>query len=165
MEIFGITFSSVDIFLFSVCGALVLILIRLAYKSEIRRRDIFNKAAKELTDSFHRELKEVYPIPANWPDNIDQYLRARFDTLSEAVGKFKRHLSNRKQKRISEAWFSFYCCTGREVDRNCQCYHHYKPFSGVSIIDGKEVHFDNSKTYKANLKKTVDAILTFAKQK
>lgn len=156
MKMLGLTFSTVDISLLSICGALSLIFIRIAYKSEIRRRDIFNNASKELINTFHRELREVYPIPTNWPEDIDYYLRARFDALSEAVGKFKRHLPRRKQKRISDAWFRFYCCTGRDVDKSCQCYHHYMPFSGVSIVNGKEVHHDNTKKYKDNLKENVE---------
>lgn len=129
------------------------------------KKDFFNKAAKEFSDTFYKELKGVYPIPASWPENIDPYLKVRFDNLSEAVGKFKRHLPRRKQDEFSDAWFRFYCCTGREVDRNCQCYHHYIPFSGSSIIDGKESHYDNTKTYKEKLKKNVEALLLFAKQK
>jgi hypothetical protein len=39
------------------------------------------------------------------------------------------------------------------------------PFSGTSIVYGKERHHDNTKTYKENLKKNVEAILAFAKQK
>jgi len=127
--------------------------------------EIFNKAAKEISDTFHRELKEVYPIPGNWPGNIDHYLRARFDNLSEAVGKFKGHLPKRKQKAFSDAWFSYYCYTGREIDRNCQCYHHYMPFFGSSVVNGNEIQTDNTKTYKENLKKHVDIILGFAKPK
>ena len=129
------------------------------------RKNIFNNAAKEFADTFHSELKEIYPTPANWPDNIDHYLRARFDNLSEAVGKFKRQLPRRKRKSFDEAWFRFYCCTGRKVDRNCQCYHHYMPFSGVSVVDGKETTHDNTKTYKENFNKNVDALLKFAKQR
>lgn len=165
MVIFGITLSASDLWLLGGWGALIVLFFTLRFTADLRKRDIFNSAAKELVDTFHRELREVYPIPANWPDNIDHYLRARFDTLSEAIGKFKRHFPNRKQGAISEAWFSFYCCTGREVDKNCQCYHHYMPFSGTSVINGKEVHHDNSKTYKENLKRNVDAILRYAKQK
>ena len=165
MVIFGITLSASDIWLLGGCGGLVILFFTLRFNSELKNRDIFNNAAKELTDTFHRELKEVYPIPANWPDDIDHYLRARFDTLSEAVGKFKRHLPKRKQKAISESWFRFYCCTGREVDKNCQCYHHYMPFSGRSIINGKEIHHDNTKTYKENLRKNIDSVLKFAEPK
>ena len=131
----------------------------------LKNRDNFYKAAKELTDTFHRELKEIYPIPANWPENIDYYLRSRFHSLSEAVGNFKRHLPRGKRESFDEAWFRFYCCTGREVDRNCQCYHHYMPFSGVSVVDSKEIHEDNTKTYKENFKRNVETLLNFARHK
>jgi hypothetical protein len=129
------------------------------------KRNNFNNAAKVFTNVFHGELKEIYPIPANWPNNIDHYLRERFDNLSEAVGEFRDHLPHRKQKAFADAWFRFYCCTGREVDKACQCYHHYMPFSGVSVVDGKEGHEDNTKTYKEDFKKNVEALLKFARQK
>ncbi len=165
MKVFGITFSTSDLFLLGACGALTLVLIRLRFASEIRNRDIFNKAAKEFTDTFHRELKEIYQTPMNWPDNINNYLRARIDNLKEAVGKFKPHLPWWKRKSFTKAWFRFYCCTGREVDKNCQVYHDYMPFSGVSVVDGKETKHDNTKTYKENFKKNVATLLKFAKHK
>jgi hypothetical protein len=165
MTIFGITIPASDLWLLGACGALVLVFVKLRFTAELRDRDIFNNAAKEFTDTFHNELKGIYPIQANWPNNIDHYLRARFDNLQEAVGKFKNHLPRRRRKSLDEAWFRFYCCTGREVDRNCQCYHHYMPFSGVSVVDGEETIHDNTKTYKQDFKKNVDALLKFAKQK
>ena len=165
MMIFGLNLSTTDLWLLGISGTLIMTLIGYRFTISVNRRNSFNIAAKELIDTFHRELKEIYPIPANWPDNIDHYLRDRFDNLSEAIGKFKRHLPKRKQKGFDEAWFRFYCCTGREVDKNCQCYHHYMQFSGVIVDNGKEYKFDNTKTYNENLKKNVDDILRFAKYK
>lgn len=134
----------------------------------VTRRDriaSFNRAATEFSDCFHHELREIYPIPANWPQDITVYLRARFDTLSEAVGKFKRHLSRRKQRAIERDWFQFYCSTGRDVDRNCQVYHHYMPFIGTSMVNGKRTNYDNSKTYKDTFKHNVDRLLEYAKHR
>jgi hypothetical protein len=39
------------------------------------------------------------------------------------------------------------------------------PFSGTIVDNGKEHKFDNTKTYKENLKQNVDDILRFAKYK
>lgn len=165
MTIFGITITASDLWLLGACGALVLVLIRFRFTAALRNRDIFNNAAKEFADTFFKELKEIYPIPANWPNNIDHYLRARFDNLQEAVGKFRSYLPKRRRKSLDEAWFRFYCCTGREVDRNCQCYHHYMSFSGVSVVDGEETVYDNTKTYKHDFKKNVDVLLKFAEKR
>lgn len=129
------------------------------------RKGIFNAAAKEFIDTFHKELKEIYPTPANWPNNIDHYLRARFDNLNEAIGKFKRHLFKRERKAFDDAWFRYYCCTGREVDRNRQCYLDYYPFTGSSIENGVITHHDTTKTYKQTFKNNVDTLLNFAKPK
>ncbi len=163
MTIFGINLSTTDLWLIGISGTLIMALLGYRFTISINKRNSFNTAATELINTFHRELKEIYPTPANWPENIDSYLRARFDNLSEAGGKFRRYLSKRKQKGFDEAWFQFYCCTGREVDKNCQCYHHYMPFSGTIVDNGKEHKFDNTKAYKENLKQNVDNILRFAK--
>jgi len=129
------------------------------------RKNTFNKAAKEFSDTFHQELKEVYPITANWPKNIDYYLRARFDNLSAAVGTFKSHLPENQQILFVDTWFHFYCCTGRDADRNCQCYQHYEPFTGISFDGDKEIYHDNTQTYKDDFRHNVDALLEFTKQK
>jgi len=165
MNIFNVTLSTVDLFLLSACGALVVIFIRLRYASEVRSRDIFNIAAKEFTATFHKELKEIYQTPMNWPDDINHYLSLRIDNLKEAKGKFRDHLPRRKRKSFDDAWFSFYCYTGREVDKNCQTYHHYTPYISTSIVNGKEIIIDTTKTYKDTFKKNIDALLKYAKQK
>ena len=165
MIIFGFTFSTTDLWLLGVCGALLLALVRFRFISTMRNRDIFNVSAKEFTDTFHRELKEIYPTPTSWPDDIDYYLRTRFDNLDEAVGKFKGYISWRKQKSFDKDWFRFYCCTGREVDKNCQVYHHYMPFKGVSSNGKKIIEHDNTKTFTKNFKDNVEKLLSYAKQK
>jgi hypothetical protein len=164
MIIFGITLSTSDLWLLGICGALLLTWVTYRFTIELKKREIFNNASKELIDTFHRELKEIYPNFVNWPDNIDHYLRARFNNLSEAVGKFKRHLPRKKQGAFEEVWFRFYCCTGREVDKNCQCYHHYMPFITTSTVNGKQITEDTTKTYKETFKHNVDNLLKYAKQ-
>ena len=111
-----------------------------AHRLSARRDKIntFNKAATEFSDTFHRELIEIYPIPANWPEDIDSYLRGRFGNLSQAVGTFKKHLTLGKRRSFEIDWFRFYCATDRDIDKDCQVYHHYMPFSGVSVVNGKE---------------------------
>ncbi len=165
MVILDFSPTASDVFLLGICGALLVIIIRFRFLSEIRNRDIFNKAADEFVASFHRELKEVYPASVNWPDNIDYFFKTKFCSLQEAVSKFRRHVPKRKRKLFDDAWFSFYCCTGREVDKNSQCYHHYMSFSGVTVVNGKEIIHDNSKTYKDNFKKNVNLLLKFAEHK
>ncbi len=129
------------------------------------RKNIFNNAAKEFTETFHRELKEVYSHPVKWPDNINNYLDSRINNLKEATGKFRHHLPCWSRYFFDKAWSRFYCCTGREVDKDCQVYHHYMPFKGVSVVNGKRVEHDNTKTYKENLKKNVDSLLKYAQYK
>lgn len=165
MIIFGIPISASDLWLLGACGALILVFIRLRFTAELRNRDIFNNAAKKFTETFHQELKEVYSNPVKWPVNINNYLDSRINNLKEATGKFRRHLPRLRRYFFDKAWFRFYCCTGRKVDKDCQVYYHYMPFSGVAIVDGKEISHDNAKTYKDDFKKNVDTLLKFAKPK
>ncbi|MBF8277582.1 MAG: hypothetical protein HW390_2655, partial [Candidatus Brocadiaceae bacterium] len=92
------------------------------------KKTIFNKVAKEFTDTFCRELKEIYTHPVKWPDNINYYLNSRIDNLKEVTGKLRHHLPWWKRYFFDKTWFRFYCCTGREIDKDCQVYHHYMPF-------------------------------------
>ena len=163
MNLFGVKLTGNDLILLGVCVTLISRLIWLWHKDRTRKKDIFNTAAKELTDTFYRELQEIYPTPFNWPDDIDSYLRDRFAVLSGAVGKFQNHLPKQKQRDFENAWFRFYCSTNREVDRGSQSYLHYMPMSGSSVCEGREVHYDRSETYQTNLKENVDAILKYAK--
>jgi|GEM_PF-1338652 len=165
MTAYGFTITSFDLLLLSACGTLVIILIQLRFRAEMRKRDIFNKSAKEFTDTFCRELREVYSPPVKWPDNINRFLAARIDKLKMAVGNFRLYLPWWKRYFFDKAWFRFYCCTGREVDKNCQVYHDYMPFKGVSMVNGNRIEYDNTKTYKDKLRKNIFAVLKFAKQK
>lgn len=159
-----------DIALIGVGGTVIGTLIGawISYKLSIQLADISSKkeATRKIISIFHSELSDVYPYPINWPDNIDNLLRSKFTILNSAVGEFRHCLSKEKQEEYDRAWFNFYNATGREIDnKNCQCYHHYMLFSGTSSANGKEVEHDNTKTYKNNLKKNVDAILEIVKQK
>lgn len=162
--------SAYEIALISVGGTIAGALIGawISYKLAIQLAEVNarKEADRKIISTFHRELSDVYPYPINWPENIVAFLESKFTTLNAAVGEFRHYLTPEQWEGFDKAWFSFYNATGREIDnKNCQCYHHYMPFSGVSMIDGKEIRHDNTKTYKENLKKNVDALLKFVKQR
>ena len=117
------------------------------------KKNTFNNAAKEFSDTFHRELKDIFPHPFNWPpgaNGIDIFLRAKFPVLQSAIAKFRHSLPWYKRLFFNRAWFHYRCSTGREIDT--QCYHHY-------------MSFDNNPNYKENFKHNVDNLLKYAKQK
>lgn len=129
--------------------------------SEINNR---REANRKFLSTFHNELSDIYPTPVNWPDDIDSFLRSKFNFLQAAVGEFRHHLPLDEWDAFDKAWFDFYCSTGREVDKNCQVYYHYMPFISTSIVNGKEVTEDTLQTYKETFKYNVDLLLKFAKK-
>jgi len=140
----------------------------ISYKFSLQLAEINSRkeAARKIISTFYQELSDVYPYPINWPDDIDAFLRSKFTILNAAVGEFRHYLPKEKWEGFDHAWFRFYNATGREIDnKNCQCYLHYMPSFGASapVVNGKETKHDNTKTYKENLKKNVDALLKFAK--
>jgi hypothetical protein len=121
------------------------------------------KASERFIDVFYTELADVYPTSVNWPKDIDQFLRLKFPVLRTAVSKFRHYLPPKEWDSFDKTWFCYYCATGREVDKDCQCYHFYMPFSGTSIVDGQQEDHDNTKTYKDNFRHNVDNLLKYAK--
>lgn len=138
----------------------------ITYRFSINLADIIDrrKANHMFIRTFHKELADVYPTPVNWPEDMNRFLRSKFTILQAAVGEFRYYLPTKEWDCFDDAWFRFYCSTGREVDKQCQCYHHYMPFISTSIVNGKEVTVDNTKTYKDTFKYNVDSLLKFAKK-
>jgi hypothetical protein len=83
------------------------------------------KAAADFRATFLSSLREIYPQPARFPkgQDMDQYLRQVFPVLQSAVAQFRPYVPQRHQKAFDEAWFRYYCSTGREIDG--QIYHDY----------------------------------------
>lgn len=152
-----------EIALIGVGGTIVGTLIGawIAYRFSIKLSEINarREANHRLINAFHRELSEIYPTPVNWPEDIDNFLRSKFSNLQAAVGEFRHHLPCGELAGFDNAWFKYYCSTGREVDKSCQSYLHYMNFIS-STNDQKETKQDG----KNNLKANVDNILKYAKR-
>lgn len=166
MNLFDILLSTRDLWLLGIVGALCIILINywLANTREkIGRRAI---ASAKFNSAVHNILAGLYPLPSNWPKNIselDAAFRSIFPKMQIAVEEFKHFLPWYKCTFFNRAWSRFRNAYGREQD--IQCYHHYMPFISTSIVNGKEVTVDTTKTYKETFKHNVDSLLKFAKKK
>ena len=129
------------------------------------KKNIFNSAANDFINTIHSELKDIYPIPANWPENINGFLREKFPTLQAAVNAFAKHLPESDQTAFFLAW-SIYRLgkDSREIDK--QDYHQYEAWTGAHRLPetDKLITEDNTKTYKDNFKKNVDNLLKYAKK-
>jgi hypothetical protein len=111
------------------------------------------EANLRLITTFHRELADIYPYPINWPKDIDAFLRSKFTALNAAIGEFRHYLPVGDYDSFDNAWFKFYCSTGREVDiKNCQSYHQY-------------IAFEDKPNFKETFKHNVDSLLIFAKKR
>lgn len=123
------------------------------------RKNRLANASERFRNIVIQELKEVYPNPANWPENIDGFLRARFTTLQAAVEAFCPFVPFYSRWFFRRVWVSYY---NAYKSGGCECYHHYMPFSGESVVNGKRTKNDNTKTYKQTFKRNIDQLLKFA---
>lgn len=127
------------------------------------KKNIFNNAAKEFSEIIYHELCEIYPIPVNWPENIEGYLGNKFPVLQSAVNNFARYLTEIEKTEFLNAWAIYRVGEdGSEIDQ--QDYWQYTPHRSTSIVYGEKTEYDNTKTYKENFKHNVDNILKYAKQ-
>jgi len=119
-----------EIALIGVGGAVVGALLGawIAYRFSLKLADfnVRREANRRLIAAFHRELADIYPTPVNWPEDIVSFLRSKFSILQAAVGEFRHYLPMQKWEDFDRAWFNYYCSTGRDVDKSCQCYSLYE---------------------------------------
>ena len=116
-----------------------------------------NKANRNFIQLFHSELSEIYPIPANWPDDIATYLDAKFPKLQAAVADFRPELRTTELEGFDTAWFEYYCSATVLGDKSLQRYHHYKD---LNIANEDSYEQQNGKdTFKNN----IDNILKYVK--
>jgi hypothetical protein len=83
------------------------------------------KSSEKFRNIILTELKNLYPIPAKWPADVNLILEPKFSTLQAAVEEYKLSLPFYKRNALQKAWFQFYCPTGREIDKNCTSFYHY----------------------------------------
>jgi hypothetical protein len=137
-----------------IAGALIMAAVG-AYLAEFNsRRSRLAIAAEKFRNTILTELKGLYPIPSDWPKDInvfDYQLRLAFPKLQIAVANFRPFVPWYWRWAFDRVWFIYRLDkNGREIDK--QLYHQYMPFG------------DNP-NYKENFKHNVDKLLSFAKQK
>ena len=166
MNIFGIILSTRDLWLLSIAGALIIVLINYWFTNTKDRLTRLAAASIKFNSEVLNILSGLYPLPSNWPKDInelDYVLRAAFPKMQIAIEEFKYFLPWYYKIFFSRAWVRFRNAYGRKQD--IQCYHHYMPFSGSSVVNGKEVRYDNTQIYKETFRNNVDRLLKYAKHK
>jgi hypothetical protein len=114
------------------------------------RRD--RSAAKRTAATAFRSVVDaalvgLYPLPLQWPSDIDHALRAASPTLQTAVLQFRPCVPWWRRRAFDRAWFQYRSATGRKID--LECYHHYMAFGSNPDPKGK-------------FRRNVDALLSFA---
>jgi hypothetical protein len=115
-----------------------------------RRRDrqtAKRNAATKFRAAFLTALSGLYPLPTNWPDDINRFLRGVFPTLQSAVAEFRPFVPFWRRRAFDRAWFKYRCGTGRQID--LQNYLHY-------------IEFGSNPNAKEIFRRNVAALLSFA---
>jgi hypothetical protein len=118
----------------------------------VHRKNARRAAAAKYRAALLEALAGLYPIPTNWPSNIDSHLRQAFPQLQRVVAEFRPYVPWHARRSYDQVWFVYRLGTnGREIDK--QLYHQYMGFIslGEPVIDPKE-------TFRAN----VAGLLAFA---
>lgn len=120
----------------------------------VHRKNARRTAVAKFRSAVLQAVTGLYPVPSNWPSNIDSYLRGVFPALQQAVAEFRPYVPWHARRSYDRAWFVYRLGQdGREIDK--QLYHQYMGFTslGEPIIDPKE-------TFRAN----VAGLLAFASE-
>jgi len=118
----------------------------------IRRKNAAVAAASKFRGVLLSDFAGLYPIPANWPSNIDARLRQIFPSLQHAVEEFRPYVPFHVRRSYDRAWFVYRLGSdGREIDK--QLYHQYMGFTSPG-----EPTIDPTQTFRSN----VARLLAFA---
>ena len=110
----------------------------------VHRKNARRTAAAKYRAALLEALAGLYPVPSNWPGNIDSHLRQVFPSLQRAVEEFRLYGPRRTRRSYDQAWFVYRLGSdGRGIDK--QLYHHYMGFTdpGQPVIDPQETFRTN----------------------
>ncbi len=113
------------------------------------------QACQKFRECFLRELKGLYPLSTDWPDNwsgdIHQRLESVFSNLQIAIAEFRPFIPWYSRWAFDRAWSRYRNAYEKEkIKIGDQCYHHYMSFS-------------SNPDPKGNFRRNVDKLLSFAK--
>lgn len=111
----------------------------------VHRRNAARSASVKFRNTILTKLAGLFPVASNWPDNIHRHLESVFPDIQAAVSEFRPYVPLWRRKTYDRDWFAYYCCTAREVDHNCQVYHHYMDFTSAEqpVPNGKKTFHRN----------------------
>lgn len=138
-------------------GSLAVVLIGavLAHRLTIGRDKLTARrtAAAKFRGSTLAALNGLYPLPVNWPGDIDHTLRRAFPMLQTAIAEFRPFVRWWRRRAYDRAWFRYRCVTGRQVDIQC-----YLIYADIRDLDEPEPPTDAKSIFHHN----VSTLLAFA---
>jgi len=122
----------------------------LAHRLTIGRdeRTARRNAQVKFRGAFLTSLSDLYPLPVNWPHDIEKALGSIFPILQTAIAEFRPFVPWWRRRAYDRAWFRYRYGTGRQID--LQNYHHY-------------IAFGNNPDARRNFCRNVAALLRFAR--
>jgi len=116
----------------------------------VHRKNARRAATSKYRGTLLEAFSGLYPIPSNWPKNVDAHLRQLFPIVQRAVAEFRPYVPLHSRKRYDKAWFIYRLGEdGREIDRHV--YHQYMGFTspGEPVVDPKD-------TFRTNVGKLLE---------
>ncbi|MGY3265522.1 hypothetical protein [Lysobacter sp. HA35] len=118
----------------------------------VHRKNARRSAAAKYRAALLESFAGLYPVPSNWPRDIDSHLREIFPALQRAAAEFRPYMLWRARRSYDRAWSNYRLGPGgREIDK--QLYHQYMGFT-----DPGQPASDPKATFKTN----VARLLAFA---
>ena len=155
MNLFGINFTALDLWLLGIAGGAVTMLVSHRLSIWRERNSRFITACITFRTAVMVELGSIHPIADTWPGNIDGHLRRVFPELQTSVSNFRPFLSWLGRWRFDRAWLRFYCAHPKSM--NEQYYTHYMGFFSEGT---NQVAVEIS---EALFHKNVETLLSFAR--
>jgi len=102
--------------------------VALAHRLTIGRDKLTAKrgASAKFRSAILAALHGLYPLPVNWPLDIEHALRSVFPAIQTAIAEFRPYVPWWQRRAFDRAWFRYRCGTGRDID--LQIYIHYTAF-------------------------------------
>lgn len=146
MEVFGLP---IQIFA-TIAASLVAALIGIWALFHVGKLNARRTASIKFRAAILATFSGLYPLPTEWPNDIDQRLCSIFPELQIAIAEFRPFVPWYCRWAFDHAWSRYRNAYGRDADY--QCYHHYMAFG-------------SNPDPKGQFRRNVDLLLSFAKQR
>ena len=111
MEIYGFTFSATDIWLLTICGALIMALVGYRLTLNVQRYNAFNAAATTFRNTVLTNLVGLYPVTSYWTESNYPRFHASIPNIESAAVEFRRYLTSKTSFNAAVKEYAEFCRT------------------------------------------------------